>query len=72
MCKYDWNKLLCDKRQMDSENGSGLLIMGRNEFDRDYERVEFCRDCDFPNDVPTENDEIDPYADELIKKFENI
>lgn len=39
MCKYDWNKLLCDKRQRDSENGSGLLIMGRNEFDRDYERV---------------------------------
>lgn len=39
MCKYDWNKLLCDKRQRDSENGSGLLIMGRNEFDKDYERV---------------------------------
>lgn len=31
-----------------------------------------CKDCDYPNDVPTENDEIDPYADELIKKFENI
>lgn len=29
-----------------------------------------CKDCDYPNDVPSENDEIDPYAEELIKKFE--
>lgn len=28
-----------------------------------------CKDCDYPNDVPTENDEIDPWADELIEKF---
>lgn len=29
-----------------------------------------CKDCDYPNDVPSENDEIDPYAEELIKNFE--
>ena len=29
-----------------------------------------CKDCDYPNDVPSENDEIDPHADELIKKFD--
>ena len=29
-----------------------------------------CKDCDYPNDVPSENDEIDPYAEELIRKFE--
>ncbi len=28
-----------------------------------------CKDCDYPNDVPSENDEIDPHAEELIQKF---
>lgn len=30
-----------------------------------------CKDCDYPNDVPMEEDEIDPYVDELIPKFKN-
>lgn len=28
-----------------------------------------CCDCDYPNDVPTENDEIDPFVEDLIPKF---
>ena len=28
-----------------------------------------CKDCDYPNDVPSENDEIDSHAEELIQKF---
>lgn len=51
-----------------SERKKFLLDMLRGN----RNNIEFCQDCDFPNDVPTENDEIDPYADELIKKFENI
>lgn len=45
-----------------------LLRMIKGE--RKY--IECCSDCDFPNDVPSENDEIDPHAKELIKKFEGI
>lgn len=33
------------------------------------EGMECCNECDFPNDVPSEKDEIDPYAEELIQKF---
>ena len=28
-----------------------------------------CRDCDYPNDVPMEEDEIDPHAQKLIPRF---
>lgn len=49
-----------------SERKEFLLSMLRGE----RENMDCCRDCDFPNDVPSENDEIDPYADELIRKFE--
>ena len=31
-----------------------------------------CRDCDYPNDVPCEGDEIDPYVDILIPKYKEI
>lgn len=31
-----------------------------------------CKDCDYPNDVPSENDEIDPYAEDLIKRIECV
>lgn len=29
-----------------------------------------CKDCDYPNDVPTENDEIDPWREELMQKYQ--
>ena len=41
-----------------------LNMLKRNRCQNDV-----CKDCDYPNDVPSENDEIDPHAEELIQKF---
>lgn len=31
-----------------------------------------CKDCDYPNDVPYEGDEIDPYVDLLLPKYKEL
>ena len=41
-----------------------LNMLKENRYQNDV-----CKDCDYPNDVPSENDEIDPHAEELIQKF---
>ena len=31
-----------------------------------------CKDCDYPNDVPYEGDEIDPHVEKLLEKYKEL